>query len=419
MLSLLVAQSAWASGFIISSTGAKAGGMAGAWVAQGDDGNVLDYNPAQMVRQTRPSLELQYTAYLFEASFAAAPVAGYGGAPLSENSADFVNHIPNFFYVHPYKQWRFGAGLFTPIGPRNTYNDSGAQRYQVEQAIQQLAWPTLSVAYQFNDKWAASRSADIAYVDVMQKMGLGLVPGFHSLDGSLTLKAMTIQTPRPKLGVLWTPNDKWSFGLVALPGKDVEVKGTIEADVPQAGLDPKTAVDDVTAGQRFPTEARMGFGYRYKQYRSELTLKYFRWSEYTEQKIDLKKNKIGSFDVADLTIPKYYQDTFTVQLGGGYALNEQHEVRAGYAFDSQAPLDKGLTIQDFDAPKHIIALGYGYKLSDRWSFNGAWNTILYQDKNVVTSETEPITVIGTPPRLGNGTYHWRVNTFAVNTEVRF
>lgn len=413
----LAAHDAAASGYEIPSKGAKAGGMAGAWVAQGDDLSVMDYNPSQLVRQDKFTVELHYTAYLFAASFEPQSTTGLGGGPLSENNADFVNHIPNLYGVYPVGKWRFGLGLFTPVGPRHTYSNSGTQRYQVQQAQQSLAWPTLAAAYQFNNHFAASLSLDFAYVDVMQKMALGLVPGFHSLDGSLTIEGSSINGPRPKVGLLYAPNDKWSFGLVALPGLDIEVKGKVTADVPQAGLNGEQ--DDVTAGQRFPTELRLGAGWKLKKWRAEVAGRYFRWSEYTEQKVDLKRNRIGDFEVADMTVPKYYQDTFSVSLGGGYRFLPDHEVRLGYAFDSQAPEDKGLTIQDFDAPKHIVAVGYGLDFLNGYYFNAAYNYIYYQPKTVVTSETEPITVIGTAPRLGNGTYQWSVSTFAVQTGVHF
>lgn len=413
----LSAQNAAASGYEIPSKGAKAGSMAGAWVAQGDDLSVMDYNPSQLVRQTKPTVEIHYTAYLFGASFAPEPASGFGGGPVAENAADFVNHIPNLYFAYPTGNWRFGIGLFTPVGPRHTYSNSGAQRYQVQQAQQSLAWPTLAAAYQFNNHWAASFSLDVAYVDVMQKMALGLVPGFHSLDGSLTLEAAAINGPRPKVGVLYAPNDKWSFGLVALPGMDIEVDGTITAEVPQAGLN--GAQDKVTAAQHFPTEVRAGAGWKLKKWRAELAARYFRWSEYTEQKIDLKRNRIGDFEVADMSVPKYYQDTFAVSLGGGYRFLPDHEVRLGYAFDGQAPEDRGLTIQDFDAPKHILAVGYGLDFLSGYYINAAYNYIYYQPKTVLASETEPITVIGTPPRLGNGTYQWSVSTFAVQTGVHF
>lgn len=411
------ASNAFASGYENPSKGAKASSMAGAWVAQGDDLSVMDYNPSELVRQDRFTLEVHYTAYLFGASFEPDAVTGFGGGPKSENNADFVNHIPNLYGVYPWGKWRFGLGLFTPVGPRHTYSDSGAQRYQVQHAQLSLAWPTAAIAYQFNNHWAASLSLDVAYVDVTQTMALGLVPGFHSLDGSLTIEGSSINGPRPKAGVLFSPNDKWSFGLVALPGLDIEIKGKITADVPQAGLNGEQ--DNVTASQRFPPEVRLGAGWKLNPFRLELAARYFRWSEYKAQKVDLEHNRIGDFEVADLTVKKYYQDSYSASIGGGYRFLKDHEIRLGYGYDSQAAQDKGLTIQDFDAPKHIFAVGYGLDFLDGYYFNAAYNHIYYMPKKVTTSETEPIAVIGTPPRVGNGTYQWTVNTFAVQTGVHF
>ena len=57
-MAILLPGSALAGGFIIPSTGTRAAGMAGAWVAQGDDLSVIDHNPAELVRQDKTRFEI-------------------------------------------------------------------------------------------------------------------------------------------------------------------------------------------------------------------------------------------------------------------------------------------------------------------------------------------------------------------------
>ena len=120
---------AHAGGFILPSTGAKASGMAGAWIAQGDDLSVMDHNPAQLARVRDIGMEAHYTGYLFDASFTPTDEQGLAAGPAAGNTGDFLNHIPNLYAAFPLgERFVLGAGLFTPVGPRHTYGDSGAQR---------------------------------------------------------------------------------------------------------------------------------------------------------------------------------------------------------------------------------------------------------------------------------------------------
>jgi long-subunit fatty acid transport protein len=249
-------------------------------------------------------------------------------------------------------------------------------------------------------------------------MAIGLIPGFRTFDGTLTVEGSGIQVPRPKLGVLYAPVEKFTIGFVALPGMDIKVKGKVLADVPQAGLSGDAASDDIVAKQRVPTEARLGLGWLDKKWRSEVTFRYYNWSEYKAQTIDLKRNKIGDFAIADLTVDKAYQNSFAVQVGGGYRFFDKHEMRAGYFYDAPAAMPQGVTIQDYDAPKHAVALGYGYQRGDI-SFDFAYDRVFYQDQEISDSGTTPISVLGTPPNLGNGTYHWAVNMLYVRAGVAF
>ncbi len=402
-----------AGGFILPSTGARAAGMGGAFVAQGDDLSILDYNPAQLVRLDGYQFQAHYTGYLFAATFDPAPVAGLGGGEAASNSADFLNHIPNvYFSAAVGDDWHIGLGVFTPYGPRHTYTDFGAQRYQVQQSKVQLAWPTIAVAYRILENFSASLSLDIAYVNAEQKFALGLIPGFRSLDGSLLVTGSGVQTPRPKLGLLYGLTEEMSLGFVALPGMDLKIKGRVAADVPQVGFTPEKDYDDIVATQRAPTELRLGYAYQPERWRSEVTVRYYRWSEYTAQTIDLKRNKIGDFDIPDISMEKLYQDTFAFQVGGGYEVVANHEVRLGYTYDMQAAQKAGLAISDFDAPKHIVGAGYGTTFG-RYSLDLGYNHVFYEPQEVTNSVTTPIAVLGTAPNLGNGTYSWSVDTFMI------
>lgn len=417
---VLVPQVSSASGFINPSTGARASSMTGAWMAQGDDLSVMDHNPAQLIRQDRYGIEFHYTAFVFDASFDPAPIDGIGDGPASGNVANIVNHIPNFYGVFPvHERVVLGAGLFTPVGPRHTYGDDGTQRYQMQQAQISLVWGTVALAVRVLDKLSLSGSVDIAYPWATQKMALGLVPGFRTLDGSLTVDGAGRPTPRAKAGMLIEPAEDWSIGLVGAHGIDLAIRGEVSADLPQAGLDPATAVDNVVATQRYPGEARIGVGWTPGPWRSEVALRWYRWSEYKAQTIDLERNVIGGFPIADIIVDKHYEDAYAIQLGGGRTFADIHQVRAGYTFDRRANQSAGVTINDYDADKHILGVGYGVVLKDRYTLDIGFNQVFYTDQTVTDSQGEPIAILGGPEGMYNGSYDWSVQTIAVSAGARF
>lgn len=409
---------AGASGYINPSKGAKAESMAGAWIAQGDDLSVMDHNPAQLVRQRQYMVELHYTAFVFNASFDPDPVPGVGDGEKATNVGDFVNHIPNLYANFPIgDQVNVGVGLFTPIGPRHTYASSGAQRYQVRQAQLQLVWPTVAVAWQPIDELAVSASMDVAYAAVTQNIGIGLLPGFYALDGYVHIEGDTPPTPRAKIGILYEPVDGLSIGLVAAHGIDLEVEGEITAHVPQIGF--RGERESVTASQRYPTEARLGVGWQQGPWRAEVAARYYRWSEYEAQVIEIESGQLGGIPMDSLTVLKGYRDTIAFHVGGGYRFADVHEVRAGYMFDQQASRPERVSIQDFDAPKHVLALGYGIDFLERYQANIGFNHYIYKDQHVEDSEVEAISVLGDAPPLNDGVYDWSVQTVAVSVNARF
>jgi long-subunit fatty acid transport protein len=415
---LLLPGAAAASGVINPGKGAKAESMAGAWIAQGDDLSVMDHNPAQLVRQRDYMVELHYTAYVFHASFDPDPVPGIGEGETATNVADVVNHIPNLYANFPVgEQVNIGVGLFTPVGPRHTYASSGAQRYQVRQAQLQLVWPTLAVAWQPIEELAVSASLDVAYAAVTQNIGIGLLPGFYSLDGYVHIEGDTAPIPRAKVGLLYAPMDGVSIGLVDAHGIDLEIEGELTAHVPQVGFD--GVRESVTARQRYPTEARLAIGWQRDPWRAELATRYYRWSEYEAQEIIIASGELGGIPIGDLTVPKGYRDAFAFQVGGGYRLAEVHEVRAGYMFDQQAARPERVSIQDFDAPKHALALGYGIDFLERYQANLGFNQFFYHAQDVDSSEVEAISVLGDAPALNDGVYDWNVQTIAVSVNARF
>lgn len=415
----MAATAADASGLIFPIGGAKAQSMAGAWIAQGDDLSAFDHNPAQLSRQDKIAIEFHYFAFHYNASFDPDPVVGLGDGPRASNSGNFVNHIPNFYAAFPIgEKLVLGGGLFTPYGPRQTFTDDGPQRYQVQQTRVSLVWGTVAAAYSPVSAFTISASLDVGYPWVTQKMAIPLVAGMRTLEGQIVVDGTGKPVPRAKIGLLAQLTDELSLGAVFAHGVDLSVEGTLEVEMPAVGFTADNASDQVIATQRYPLEARLGVGWVDEKWRSEVAVRYFNFSEYTAQSVDLKNNRIGAFEFEDIVIDKDYRNAFAVQVGGGFRPIEGHEIRAGYGFDLGASKDTTASLTDYDANRHIVGLGYGLDFGKFYG-NLGYTRVIFQERHITTSNIQPIAILGDPPTLHNGVYNWSVNMFGINAGVRF
>ncbi|RMF18927.1 MAG: hypothetical protein D6761_01435 [Candidatus Dadabacteria bacterium] len=419
-LPMLVPAGSSASGLIFPMGGAKAQGMSGAWVAQGDDLSVLDHNPAQLINlQQGLTAEFHYFAFYYRASFDPAPVPGLGDGEKTSNAGDYVNHIPNLYGGWKINDhWAIAGGLFTPYGPRQTFEDDGPQRYQIQRTRVSLAWGTVAAAWRPVSAITLSLGLDIGYPWVSQRMAIPLVVGMRTLEGQIQFDGTGDLAPRPKVGLLIAPIEHWTIGAVFAPGVDFAVHGKIRVDFPAVGFDPDTAFDNATASQRYPLEARLAVGFRNDTWRWELTGRYFNFSEYTEQLIDLKNNQIGVFEFEDITLKKDYRNSFAVQSGAGYDLDEHQEVRWGYTFDMSAAKDSRLSLTDYDGNRHILGVGYGLDYG-RFYGNLGLTHVIYHKREVTTSEAEPIAIVGEATILNNGVYRWGATMAGISFGARF
>lgn len=417
----LTAAPAWGGGVILPSTGTKAQGMAGAWIAQGDDVNAIDHNPAGLTRQDRIAAEVNYTAYVYRARFDGAPVAGIGDPPPVSNDRPAIRHVPNAYAAFPIKdKWVIGVGAFSPVGPANVYADWGPQRYQVQEFQISLVWVALHAAWQMFEQLSISAGIDVGYPWATQKIGLAVIPGFFALDGSVIVDGTGKLAPRGKFGLVWEPREHLFIGAAAAHKVTFRVGGSVVVDLPQAGLSPDdpASSDKIEASQIYPAEARLAIGWLDDTWRAELAGRYYRWSKFTEIAIDLKNNEIAGIAFPDLTLPKSYRDSLTVQLGGGYRFAEHHELRVGYMYDMFAAKDARVQVSDADANKHLLGLGYTLDF-DRIYGSVAWNRVFFPTRRITSSEAEAIALIGEPPVIGNGDLDWSIDMFSINAGVRF
>lgn len=403
LLLLLHPETLRGSGFLLGISGARAQGMAGAWVAQGDDPSVLDHNPALLSQFTKPTLFLTLSGYIYEGSFQPKPDPLLGEGPEVRNEKP-LSLIPHFFSAVPLGVIVLGAGFYTPVNPSLYQFPSGSPgRYQVLRAENNLGFATLALAYAFAEEGiplSFALAGDLGYATADMKQNVGVIPGFATLDGTLTVKGSSQLMPRLRAGASYEFAPGFQLGIAYAQGFPIRVRGDLKVEVPVLGVEGK---DRVKVTQRYPSELRLGLGYRKERLRAELTLRGYRFSEYRAQTLDLENNSLGGIPIPDQAIPRETRDTVAAQAGIGYGVLKDHEVRVGYMFDPSAYGSSMLSLSEFDANKHLLALGYGVVIKG-FRVDMALGMILYETRKVETENPPAGALLGISPPVLSGTY---------------
>ena len=235
VLSAFFSSMAFAAGFHIHEQGAKAMGMANAFVAQADDPSALFYNPAGIAFQEGTQISLGVTVIRVpETEFnGTTPLGGGPSLATDEKARKDVFFPPNFYFTHSMENQpiSFGIGFNSiyPLAKRWASNSNFRDEIK-EIAIKPFnIQPT--VAYRI-DKWnlALAAGIDYTYAQVwLEKSPYFPVP-------ATPLGDMEIEGDGDgwgyNFGLLWKPLKQLSIGVAYRS----EIKLDIEGDADFLGF---------------------------------------------------------------------------------------------------------------------------------------------------------------------------------------
>jgi len=363
----LVSPLAYAGGFEIPDTGARAAGRGGAMVAGADDLTAMHYNPGALARQRGTTFLYNHNLTFHRATFHRAPLTAevWGVDETFEPVKDRRKLFPlGLFLVvasdFGLKNWTFGAGIYGPsaVG-RHDYPVYGPQSFQLTKMDVLLAYYNLSAAWKLRDVFGIG--VTVQYVDMIQ-MKYALVVDSRAvvslnpspdaegtqLETRLDLKDRTAATAR--IGLWYRPHPRVELGLAA---RVVPVYLRPEGGV---GVDkPELVSSDIRVKMPLVLPATASAGVRYihdtgtrKWFDIELDVVYENWSSIDSFDLDIS-GAINAQELYDLKIPKKWKDTVSVRLGGDvFALPPYLTVRAGGYFET-ATQDREFAHLDFPA----------------------------------------------------------------------
>ncbi len=373
--------------------------------------------------------------------------------------------VANWTGIGKAKGLSLSFGLLPPSSfGTSKYPETGPQRYMLQKSHILALFPGVGIGYNVNRYFqiGAVFLSGMTFVEVEQaaRLSVNANESRHRNedlggDAKFRLKAKDMFMPTGIIGIMSNPVDWLDLGLsVKFPVK-VEARGTVELE--PASLDEPDAEivgdDTVVLRQSFPWVVRAGARYIHRYFDVEVDFVYESWSQLDAFEIDFvtcpgangggMKAKQGdpctqvmtaSAPVAldDAKIPKNFRDTYSVRLGGDFALWPGHILGRIGAFYQTSTFPKNYDTMNLDFPFAGEQLGVGGGLTVRANQHLDLNVgymHIFQRKVEVTQgivQQASNQIVGPDGDLispgntvNNGLYEVALNLFGASFQGRF
>ncbi len=201
-------------------------------------------------------------------------------------------------------------------------------------------------------------------------------------DTLTQLTAGPIISPSGNIGVKWAPHPKWRVGAAFQAPFFVRSGATIAARLPSTAAFETASQEGEDADVSFELPYSIRLGVQFEPLDGlavELDAAFEGWSMHDEITVEpdgiALANVVGFPDryyLPDQKIPRNFQDTFSLRLGGEYdiAVSKDYTLtpRLGLSYESSAVPPEYLSVLTVDMPKVTLGMGLSMHV-DAWRFD--------------------------------------------------
>jgi len=433
-----VAELQAAGGLFNAPHGASATGAMGAVTAGEASLHGAWYNPALIAGLGHTSGLFDLTLTLHDQRFTRAPRYDNSGAltsyPTVKNEAA-PTLAPQLGLAHSFglERWRFSLSGFAPNGVASRYPETGPQRYQLIDSEGSVVWMTsLGVAYRAGERYWLGASLVNTSMSVRQVLMASAYPGFLGAPDDPAFDALVVTEGSSLLNLSAQLGARAQFGPLAL-GLSLWLPTELSFDelrlrqrLPSHPIFDGAYVEGEAASMSvvLPMIARLGAAYDQGLWSLELDL--VLEDHRGLQSIDTKPEGIFvrevagglDFEVTESSVPRRFQRTWSLRLGGEWRIASQWRARAGLGWEQGASPDEALTIAAFDSDKWLASLGGSWRLGASWLDLGYALTLLSDrvTRQSVIKQVNPLNPSGAQP-VGAGLYQGQLHMLSLGVRV--
>ncbi len=371
-LMILLSTLAEAASFQAPSIGARATGMAGAYVGIVDDPLAIYWNPAGL-------LQVEGKQIIIGSTF----VKGYASYEIptgqTEDNQPEWQPIPHLAFSLPLSETvAWGVGFYMPFGLKQEWSDESVYKYNSIESEISLNKLHTGVSYRVNEDFIAGAGIGWDWASIDAK-SVGLLSYFppdplpYLAETDLSAEGEDYSS---NLGFLWSPAEEWCIGFVWRSETKVDFDGTITLT---SGVYPQES-RNFDMEFTFPQTASIGASYKgLEKWLFAAQVDWTKWSSMDTliQKLDSPislfnpTNPFAPAVVDEVVTGRNWEDTYSFHLGTEYKLNSDLVLRAGYMWDPSPVPGETLDPLMFDTSTHRLSVGLGYTFGD-WEINGAY-----------------------------------------------
>ncbi len=348
---LLIASSVFASGYRIPEQSIDGTAKSGANVASASHADAAYHNPANMSwLEDAAQVELDFT-YIHLTSI------DYDDHRLAANdSSSEKEHflVPTIFAVSPeYNGFRLGYSLTGSYGLAKRWHDPFARKFSQKFGLKTFdSNPVLS--YKINDIFSVAAGVRMIYSQAEAVMNA--MP-----DAYLEIDADAIDWGW-NAAVSVKPNDNANISLTYRSNIEMNLDGdtTMKAKGGGVIMHPQGETTSFPA----PATLSLSGSYTFDRLTVELNLDRTFWSKY--ESMDITFSEADGLWSGIFSFPrrKNWDDSNAYRLGLDYAVNEQVNIMAGFAYDENPVPDQTIDFVLPDSDAFLFSLGTRVKISD-------------------------------------------------------
>ncbi len=444
---LTISRAVQAGGYLLPDRGVRAFSRGGAFTVSCDDLSALWYNPSLLAGQRGTQLHTDLALVNYEMEFQRYLVPEVGiHYPTVQNNAHPLPD-PSFAVSSDFGTKRFGfaAGLYAPYSGWSNFPEDGPQRY-AQVRNENVAF-LVEAAAAWNPLDGLKIGAGLAFYNFILNdthatsgfPGVFGQPEDADLDGLVQLQGEQYFVPTAVAG-LWLSPGPWipalrgfELGFSMMPGVSIEARGKARMRLPEhVYFDPVT-IDPELPGAvgsfEFPWVVRGGIRYRDPgdRFDVELDTVWEGWSVMkdirvspTEPTFYRNVPAMGDVEVVSNSMPRNFQDTWSLRLGGSIHPLPWLVVRTGGYYETGASPDAYLTVANPDSDKWALALGTGFVLG-AWEIDLGYMHVFQATRDIASARSLVTQTIPNNPKdaptIGGGRYESRYDLIGLSLLV--
>jgi len=393
------------SGFQLNEHGARAMAMGGAFTGLANDPSAIYFNPAGITQLKGTNFYLGTTLIV--------PLATYKTPTQPALEVDMENQLftpINFYFTQQLTdKLHIGLGVNNPYGLGTKWDPNWVGKYLAVETELKAFFFTPVIAYQLSDQLSLSVGGTFAWADVtiIRKAPIPVGGDFEiNMSGDGTAFGFTA-------GLLYKPIADFSIGLSYRSEVSFDFEGTATSTPagfvhPLLGLTLPLPNGNIKAPLSTPQNLTVGVAYSAKD-NLMLTadFQYVGWSSYdklevTFENYDLDLNPANGQQKVQ-SADRKYENSFIVRGGFEYSMESGSKLRGGLFYDNNPVKDEYVEPTLPDADRIGLNIGYGLKLSDKFSVDLSYLYLIFMDREVTNSKFN-----------FNGTYTNNAHLFGVN-----